>query len=218
MLKRDIASFEVGEYLQARAQNPDFLAVEYGHREKPIAFSDGANFTGGRAYVGVEANLRNPFACLQNIIADSGKKGNHFFIDHDVGGRRSWRGLDDCDIEGDYNTETILPPGVADEVFAANVVTDPIVAQYEDRTKGFVAELARVVAPAGRVILRETITPSQGFYLQEALALSGLSKVGKVRPKDKEWVELEKVYNCEYDPLYPCISKNSYYLFLQKDR
>lgn len=217
MLKRDVGNFEVGEYLESRSQNPNFIAVEFGHREKPIAFSEATDFTGDRAYIGIEANLRNGygFMCLDDMVSESGlEDSNVFFIDHVVGRIKS--GWDDVEIDGDYQAETILPPDIANEVFAGNVVCDPIVAHNEKRTNSFIEELARVVAPAGRIILRETITPKEIKYLKSALAISGLSRVATITPQCKEWTQLEKVYDCDYDPFYSCISKSSFYMFLQK--
>lgn len=216
-MSRVANKFSVDSYLEARAQSPNFVMVEYGYRENPAALVADADFTNNRAYIGVDAHIRDPIGEASSSLKKRLNRvegQNVFFVDQDLGGTLLF---DDpelgCDYVGKYDAQTILPDNVADEVFASNVLCDPMVADYQDRTYSFVAELARVTSGAGYIVLRETISPREVRFLDEAIGIFGLEKVMTVEPDSSEWETLERSYSPH---LISVMAKSSYYMYLQK--
>lgn len=209
--------FSVDKYLKTRAENPDFVMVEIGHGNFPVAFQQGG-FTGDRAYIGVEAWLRDLCGKKNYVESLRQQRGeqNIFFIDHDTIGTTDWS----CDPDGgfleytgSYSAETILPPGTANEVFLSNVFGDPHVA-FSGGSEALVKETSRLAKLGGFVIIRETITPHFLQLSVDQVENSGLEVTKIVTQEDEhEWQALQELYVS--DPHSLSRRKNQY-IFLQK--
>ena len=197
--------FDFKAYARHRTQNPNFIMVEFGHGLRPVAYRQPAGFTGQRAYVGVEAGLREAklharaqLGVLQAKYPDE----NITYIDQDLNknGNRVERILSrlmrPIGFVGLYDPSTILPDGAADEVFLSNVFGDPQVANSKVRTQRLLDEVSRVTAEKGMVVIRETITPTvaQASLTGAALQNAGLQTAGSYTQEDQCWDHLEGVY------------------------
>lgn len=207
--------FSVGEYLKSRTENPDFVMVEIGHDNFPVAFQQGG-FTKKRAYIGVEAWLRD--LCgkrdyVESLRQNRGKQ-NIFFIDHNTEGLiYRDRKTGESGYFGDYSAETCLPPEVANEVLLNNVFGDPHVA-FSKGTEALIKETARLTKLGGYVIIRETITPHFLQLSVDQIENSGL-EIAKIVTQDNEhdWQSLQELYVA--DPHALSRYKNQY-IFLSK--
>ena len=86
LISPEKTGFEVGRYLESRAENPDFVMVEIGHGANPVASRQPFEFTGGRAYIGIEGWLRYPESSFKEQTDYTDRKGkNIFFISQDLG-------------------------------------------------------------------------------------------------------------------------------------
>lgn len=219
---RELGNFSVDTYLDRRATNPSFVMVEIGHGGLPVAYQQNPGFTGQRAYIGIEAWLRdrwnrqrdrkvdqhNALRQGQNIFYVAQKLGGSVLYDED-NPRYSW-------YEGEYDPKTLLPDGTADEVFLSNVFCDPHIADSRDATTRLLSEAVRLAESSGMIVLRETITPHKTVYLTSRLIDDyGLRVEGGVIPSDENaWSKLEELYKAEPSKMGP--SYGSYYLFLSK--
>jgi hypothetical protein len=217
-----IRELDVVEHLDQRAENPAFIMVEFGHGGVPTAYKQ-PSFTGGRAYVGVENWLRDPWHRQRNhvIKLEAEHPGqNVSFITiasqgemvRDEDGRER-----DVYYIGDYSAETVLSDECADEVFLSNDFCDPLIGWNQDRTDKLLAEAARIVSREGVVVVRETITPSYAKLGERVLAEVGLNvrrKLPHVTRFDHIWQQLEAVYDGE--PWPRSLHPQSFYLFLAK--
>lgn len=117
-------------------------------------------------------------------------------------------------FEGQYSAETSLLEGVADEVVAGNIFNDPLLGCYDKlRRVALLAELARVRADDGVIVLRETITPRHFSLTEQDLATAGLgvlARVGRSVATDDLFKKLELTYSAH--PNY--LSPHGFYLFL----
>ncbi len=203
--------FDVDHYLLQRQTHPDFVMAEIGHRYWPVAPLVG-NFCGKRAYIGLEACLREDIDEMIPGMARARMESgpNVFFITQQ---------LDRCD----YQPKTILPCRTVKEVFASNVFGDPQVStpppprrpNGSSKTEKLLAEAARIVDDNGVIVVRETITPDSAKLSPRVIEAAGLAVLAKVRVIDDErmWLVLEEQFDgsegqTEYDEL------DSFYLFL----
>lgn len=221
------SSFDISNYLEERSEKTNFLIVEIGHREKPIAPHQENLHWPGRAYIGIEANLRDPINIVRPKIADMQKSArannkNIFFIDHDLGGDAFYQD-GDADSQprpskmfsGDYEPTTALPEEVADEVFLGNVFGDPHVSYSRENTERLLGEVTRLLLPGGKVIIRETITPEYSWNLSKSLEKSSLHETAHIEPNAPEWNEMEEVFNGAQDSFR---NPGSFYVILEKPK
>jgi len=215
----------IDEHLRQRLHDPKFVMVEFGHDSVPVAYNHPHMFEGGRAYIGIESWLRDPFGNkrerLRALHHERAGDQNIFYLNHDLGGEvkcvKEPGGRTDVWYEGPYDTETILPAESAGEVFASNVFSDPYVAYSKDRTEAAITEMFRITEPGGTVVIRETITPDLEKYLSlDHLAELKMEDITLVRygvEPDEFWEELESYYRgtSAYSP-----ARNSFYLFIKK--
>lgn len=208
-------------YLAQREQKDAFVMVEFGHDALPVAFKHPHTFTGGRAYIGYEAWLRDPRgekrATVQDLHASNGgNERNIHFQTLSLGGTvrsANDRGAIERWYEGDYNPSTPLPDSSVEEVFIGNVFGDPYVANVRERTDALLEEATRILAEDGTLVVRETITPFRTMGNFEAsVAASGLSARARVTPRDAEWDALE--HHFSNDRIH---TLGSYYLLLTKE-
>lgn len=214
-------------HLQHRTNDPKFIMVKFGHDAVPVAYNSAATFEGDRAYIGIESWLRDPHGSKRDHLrrkhADHVGNQNIFYLTQDVGGevKRAEEpgGGTTAWYEGPYQTETILPRGVAGEVFASNVFSDPYVAYSKERTEAALTEMFRVAEPGAMVVIRETITPDlEKHFSLEMLDQLGTESMALVRyglEPDELWDELESHYRgtSAYDP-----ARNSFYLLMKKSQ
>lgn len=193
-------SFSVSEYLSRRVTEPSFVMVEFGHAGFPVVDRQPA-FTGERAYIGIEAWLRDAHEAGRSRVATEQKArqfGEHvFYIDQLLSGvvRRendespSW-------YDGAYDPATLLPDQAADEVFASNVLCDPHIAYSRERTAALLGEMSRVLHSNGIMVLRETIKPHRLRHVDDALLTEhGLSLSAWIEPDATDtWAALETFF------------------------
>ncbi len=215
------AKLNVAGYLEHRNKAQKFIIVEIGHREQPIAPLQ-ANLTGQKAYIGIEANLRDPLNTVRPKIAQLRKKmadQNVIFVDQRLDGEayrpeRDWEeGRSSTAFHGDYQPTTIMPDGGADEVFLGNVFGDPHVSHYKKHTERLLDEVSRIVSRGGKIIIRETITPEHCYSLDRALRESSLKEVAYIEPGSAEWDMMEESFNGAQDSFR---NHGSFYLVLEK--
>lgn len=211
----------VDDYLEKRANNPGFVMVEFGHDSLPVAYHQGFEFAGKKAYIGVEGWLRDPIGIkkqgLARLRADLQNDQNTFFTNLDTGGVVNRDDPKDAWYDGQYNTVSLLPDGAADEVFASNVFCDPLIAYDKTKISSLLGELRRTAGNDATVILRETLTPRNTEYRfnDELFMSAGLAVTNRVTPDIAEdWEKLERVYKA--DPTDTILPPNpsSFYLFL----
>lgn len=215
-------NFNVDTYLDSRANNPSFVMVEIGHAGLPVAYQQAPGFTGQRAYIGIEAWLRDLWGRQQDRKIDQhrtlGQGQNIFYIAQSLGGIVNYddENLKNSWYDGEYDPVTLLPEAAADEVFISNVFCDPHVAYSPDATSKLLAEAARLVDPNGLIVLRETTTPNKAVcFTNRLIDTTGLKTEGLVRSSDTEiWEKLETFYKAEPAKMEPKLG--SYYLFLSK--
>ncbi len=209
-------NFILSQYLNLREKD-NFVMAEIGHRLTPVVPYQ-KPFVGDRAYIGIEANLRNPFGRFDSdmqTIKDRYADQNVFFIDHDTGGSAIYaeEGLSSRDYEGDYNATTFLPDKSVDEVFFGNVFGDYHVAWHQNTGK-LIRESARIIDQNGTIIVRETITPQNVQISDEMLALEGLKQVAIITTTNTSWDQMENIFaGSEFRIFNP----NAYYLFIQRE-
>ena len=200
--------------------------VEIGHNTHPVAFQQPFQFTGGRAYIGVEAWLREGQGELEDTVAILTRQGHNIvFLTQDIGGGvYSDRTIPTDEeafftwYEGPYNTRTPLSDGAGDEVFLGDVATDPHIGENEEFSTKLLTEVSRLAGSEGMIVLREHKTPHRSTYIldEEFLALFGLSKVGFVtRDNPEDWARLHPVYRGDIssEEKYP---EKSFFMFLAK--
>jgi hypothetical protein len=221
-----VSHFDAQAHLAARAANPSFTMVEMGHDWLPVAEHQPTAFTGQRVYIGIEAWLRDPYGAKRSGLvektADIRASQNVFFMAQDLGGEVC-RDSDETPswYSGEYDTQTVLPDGIADEVFMSNVFCDPHIAHYGDRTERLLTEVARLTADGGKIVLRETITPQYVRLLSSPrnplVRQLGLQVEARVAPNEEEaWGQLEEVYEADRSCAFLEPRLDSYYLLLQK--
>lgn len=216
------AGFEVKDYMQQRAENPSLVMVEIGHANLPVAYQQPFSFTEQRAYIGIEAWLRGGKTGLAKMKRDNPAGQNIFYISQDTGGKATVNPYVPAEYEGPFDTQTRLPDKAADEVFASNVFTDPLVGEDEERSSKLLAEVSRIIDDDGVIVLKETATPEHSTYIrnEEFLALFGL-QVAAVAKRDRWWRnslwrKLEYAYKHPRDLGENDYTK-SFYLFLTKN-
>jgi hypothetical protein len=195
--------FDVDSYLQERAARTDFVMVEIGHGAKPAAYADPEDFNGGRTYIGIEAWRRDQMHLRRDMIDRTYLRHagwNIFFIDRSQA-RESDR----------ESTSAILPDGSADELLVANVLGDPDVCGDTQSLRRMIKEFRRLLAPDGRLVLRETVTPPMWIVLKDFLRESDLETEAVIHMDTPEcWAQLESVYGGGGMRIY--VNPNSYYL------
>lgn len=219
--------FDLETYLDWRAQDPAFVMVEFGHGDYPVAYDQPGGFTGQRAYIGLEAWLRHPLGPIQlsliEELQDKHQGQNIIYLDQSLGkhgesnrqtvGRPS-KTSDRETFIGPYDPVTILPDGAADELFLSNVFGDGHVAHSIQRSRLLLAEVSRLTAENGLVVIREGFTPDKARPRLSAKMIeqAGLQKVTRYTPRSKMWDQLEELYGASsrYD------KKKSFYQFLTK--
>jgi hypothetical protein len=222
MAKVEATQFELDTYLQERAENPSFVMVELGHGLYTLVDQQPHSFTGQQAYIGIETGLRGWDESLARDAMQARIHLNAFFLVQDIGsGERFFNPTSANEwYEGEYNAETILPAGAADEVVASNVFCDPMIGNSRRYTGALLDEMGRLVTDTGKVILRETLTPEYIRHIDEAtLAHAGLRTTQRITalPDSDAWEKLELLYGTrsgleDYRP-----DAQSHYLILEKD-
>lgn len=223
MMRAGNEAFNLDTYLEDREDAGSFSFVELGHRVKPISFYI-PNLTGQRTYVGIETWIRdrNPYdpypEKIKKLYAQSESMnaayhfhplpGKVFFDADDEAYEHPW-------YSGEYPAETIMPPGAADELFLANILGDPTVA-YSERRDAILAESARLLAPSGTMVIRETMTPRTSRMDAETLDNAGLEPLAYFGPDTTTFGRLEEVYS-GWTPDDGCnIGVSAYFAFLGK--
>lgn len=215
--------FIVSDYLDRRAAQEDFVMVEFGHGALPVAYQQGFEFRGHKAYIGIEGWLRDTGAeeraqmTFRRELLENDQ--NTSFISHDLGGKTLWtpnfpRTLPG--YSGAYNPATLLPDEAAYEAFAANVTSDSIISFSRSRLQKFLSEIGRVTDPTGTVVLRETKTPENSRLDDDLVKSAGLlvKKVIHKHDSDEEtWEMLESIYNGKPNEVS---APNSRYVILGK--
>lgn len=214
----------VNHHLEARNADPNFVMIEIGHDAVPVAYQQPVPFTNSRAYIGVEAWLRNPYGNKPGFVQalhdeNNGLAQNIFYINHPPHVAVVHDEDNYSYLVGLYHkyTETILPTGIASEVFVSNVFCDPHIAYSRESTKALLAETARLVATDSRVVLRETITPNSVMHITDELFEEcGLKAVAKITYETAGdlWDQLEAVYKGEPSTMPP--RPDSYFYILEK--
>ena len=212
------------QYMEARNADPDFVMVEIGHDAVPVAYQQPVPFTDRRVYIGIEAWLRNPYGNKPGFVQslhdqNNGQAQNIFYIHHPS----HVAVIHDEDnysyLAGLYHkyTETILPEGVASEVFVSNVFCDPHIAYDRASTKALLTEAARLVKAGGRVVLRETITPNSVMHITDELfeecAVKVITKI-EYKTAGDIWDLLETIYKGDPTSMPP--HPDSYFYILQR--
>jgi hypothetical protein len=207
--------FNVQDYMGNRDVREDFVIVELGHNAVPIARNQ-QNLTGNRAYIGVEAWIRDrKHSHYLQHLGDSALK-NTFFIDQYLYPEMEHatdRLSHDAEVFSEsYDPTTILPNNAADELFLSNVFGDPHIYASPDRPRLLLQEATRLLAPNGTMVIRETLTP---HFPQSALTDAGLHIVHRQDYGDNEifWGELESVFNG--GNRFALVEPTSFYLFIQ---
>jgi hypothetical protein len=191
--------FEIGNYLEERNAKTDLVMVEVGHGAHPVAYQQPFEFTGDRAYIGLEAWLRAEVDERPKDLEKLRKRKqssdhNIFYLNQGV----------DC--------QSRLPQGAADEVLLSNVLSDPFI---DLRAENLLGQAAKLAGDTGTIVLREVITPSYSRAKDPAvLKAAGLQVKLKAGRNDDLWDELEELYrgNRTVPP-----RSGSYYLFLSKN-
>jgi hypothetical protein len=220
-------SFDVGNYMQQRAETAPFAMIELGHGRYPLVANQPNFFTGDRTYTGIEAGMRSGLAKAEERRDELGaeyKDVNATFMVHDLGGAAVYENDDFADVHyrGGFQPQTPLPAESGDEVVASNVFGDPLVADDFGRTMGLLTEMSRLTSPQGVVILRETITPDQSSFLHESAQwytaeYAGLQVLGRVAPYTMDWEELELFYGTHKEWAQSAVPPSeAFYLFLAK--
>lgn len=211
------AGFDIHDYLSTRDTRDNFVLVELGHNDKPIAKNQ-RNLTAGRAYIGIEAWLRDrKHTHYLRHLGDSALK-NSFFIDqylYPEMEHNADRTSHDSDIHTEaYDPRTILPDNAADELFLSNVFGDPHIHADPERPRLLLQEAKRLLTPGGTLVIRETLTPYFSIR-EEELADSGLSIVYRENHGSNKfrWAALEDIYNGGNS--WAWVEPTSFYLFIQ---
>jgi hypothetical protein len=197
-------TLDIAEYFKFRTEREDFVMVEIGHGAKPAAFADPDNFSGGRAYIGIEAWLRDPLNLKRDVIdLRPYKNRNIFFID---------RSTVKTNIDGFSDTFAILPDSSADELLLANLLGDPEVVHGSINNANILSESRRLIGQVGKLVIRETVTPVVIGSQLELLTSAGLQTEAIVRPDNAEaWSKLEEVYGSGGFHIFE--HPDSYYIF-----
>jgi hypothetical protein len=206
-------TFDLFEYIHNRYIRNNLIVVEIGHGRNPIVARIN-DLTGQRAYVGVEAWLRDRSHQSRDVVADFSdwaRKNNRnvSFIDQPLPGFAELSREDDFFVSsnttyvGEYDPATILPNNAADEVYLSNVFGDPHIAKTEGATDKLLEEVARLIDPSGMIVVCENITPQLAGLNSERLERSGLKEVASFTPDmEYEWSLLSKIYDNYTTPLY----------------
>lgn len=215
--------FDFEAYLQARVENDRFVMVELGHNAWPVAYQQDFKFSDGRTYIGIESWLRDPVYDMRREIhrLRQVQEGGQliFFLTHDLGGVVHNDDPEDPEegtwYEGKYDAHTILQEQTADEVFASNVLCDPLIGFNYPRSLALLNEMRRILKDDGIVLLRETTPKYMLLFNNELIATSGLQPLALLKQTDDLllWETLEKRFSGA--PNIP-VRKESFYLALGK--
>jgi hypothetical protein len=206
MVEQSSHQFDIDRHLRKRKDNDQLVMVEFGHAEHPVAYQQDFKFTGDRRYIGVEGWISDPLGRrrheLDLLQEQMGQGQNIRYITQDLGIHtedKSLRGT--SDYSGIYTPETELEDGIATEIVASNLLSDPIIAFNLTRAAALLTEMSRVLErPDGIIVCRETVSPQHAIYLDDQdwlLAASGLVRVGHVTPDapNDGWRRLEARYD-----------------------
>lgn len=218
-------SFNIGNYLQQRDNDPNFVMVEVGHGGLPVAYQQPEGFTGQRAYIGLETWMRGGAErgqkWISDLIAKKAVSDHIFYMHYEPGGalHTEPRSPDSDRMEvsyiGPFDTRSLLPDAAANEVFASNVFCDPHLSYARDRTHALLEEMARITDQNGMIILRETITPAFVSEIDRTMLDEIGLEVAALETDDTTdtWDQLERYYAGER---FTHNLPGSYYLFLSK--
>lgn len=214
----------VSQHMEVRNADPDFVMVEIGHDAVPVAYQQTVPFIDRRAYIGIEAWLRNPYGNKPGFVQllhdnNNGQSQNIFYINHPPHVAVVRDEDNHSYLDGLYHeyTETILPDAVASEVFVSNVFCDPHIVYNLTFTKALLNEATRLTKIGGRIVLRETITPNSVMYLKKELFEEcGLNIIAKIESETAGdlWDQLERVYKGDPTSIPPRVG--SYFYILEK--
>ncbi len=215
-------NFDLQEWLQAHDTNGDSVTVEIGHGIYPLAQHH--SFKDGRVYIGLEANINDDFGAdgrttdvTEAIIHDPERRDEKiFFLDVNSGfDEELFHELDARLLYGiprdpsakrlEYDPESILPDGAADEVFLAHVLDDPRTGAGNNEEL-LLSEASRITAPDGKIIVAEYA--NRWYALPEqTLANAGL-KIDRIifwQDDPKEFQAMQERYHIfpSPDEVYP---------------
>lgn len=204
-------------------REPRHLSItEFGHNIYPICLTASALDMPYKSYTGVETWYRGGDIAKNKLLSklNAASKNNLLtpstrFITHNSGitvhrdenGR--WQ-------EGSYTPYIPEEPGCEDEIVASNLFGDPDIAESTSLTRAIFAQMAEMVHPNGRIVLRETITPERiRPFSKTLLGEVGLKGYATYRTINSPlWKKLESIYDGgKAQPL----SAKSLYIFLQKE-
>jgi len=216
LTNRNARSFDIGQYLVEREARSSFLMIEIGHLENPVVTKQ-SNLAGQRGYIGVESWLRDPLGLMKPRIIKLGQDlagQNVAFMDNPLKCIAVSEDESSSNrLRGKYDPATLLPNRVADELIFSNVFGDPHIALRRGSTRKLLREAARLLDSAGKIIIRETITPHFADLGSKKLKRAGLVTLGECaigRPAN-EWAALEAVFNGDDQPR---LSPLSFYTIL----
>ncbi|HVX57928.1 MAG TPA: hypothetical protein VHA37_09460 [Candidatus Saccharimonadales bacterium] len=211
--------FDLGDYLDERLHRPSFVMAEIGHGPYPLVANLPRFFSGQRAYIGIEAGMRDRDLAEERAeeFSQQYADANASFLTHDIGEGERLQGNTCTDewYEGEFEAETILPDAAADEVVASNVFGDPLIAPDFGRTTKLLQEMSRLITHDGLVVVRETITPANAVFLQEYIVKhAGLTILKRVELEEAlDWEQLELFYGTHREYANP-YQEGSFYLFM----
>jgi len=215
-------TFDLPGYLERRSSSSSFSFVEIGHRATPIA-PHIPDLTGERTYVGIESWLRDQspyggFSYLASELRLAAKGTTAAYLHNKLSGEIAYDPGDEYYehswYDGEYDPETPLPDGVADELFMGNVLCDPQPGWSSRKDKDrLLREVTRLLAPTGVLVTRETITSREARISRNRYIEAGLLPVGYYGPYlTDEWRRLEITYQGKTLERY---SSSDHYLFLE---
>lgn len=217
-IEQNPIGFNLDMWLLQREHNPNYVMVEIGHGHYPVAKNQ--EFESPRLYVGFENwqyRSDSKDAARQHTKqfrqAEGNASKNAVFISND------------SPLYEKPEYGTVLPEGMADEVFLGNVIGDPHVYEnYGKRIAEMLSEAVRLLSDTGKIVIRETITPNYDQYdkdevehqLDAAIRDLGLKKLGRISgDQSDEWLKLEQLYHTGKDAR-DMATPESYYLILEK--
>lgn len=153
---------------------PKKVFIELGTHDYPVSWAGTKKFGENEIYVGVDIDAEALKEDKRRTMRDDEENGNIHFIHANA------RNLP-------------LADRIADEVFLGNVLGAPYVTDL-NKDK-FIEEAKRILKPGGRIIIKETNTPTDLRYLDTLIRRHELAVEKGATPKSPEWAELIEPYD-----------------------
>lgn len=191
--------------LESQRSLPTSTLVEFGHGATPIAYNQPKKFINGRQYIGIEAWTRDPQHGQLNmlrLIHDHNLRdlpqNIHYFAQY-AGRLVTMIAGKDLNLEKAVcGPDGQLKPGLASEVYASDVLTDPMVGRDPFRSLELLKQMGNVAQRDGLVVVRETYSPEvwlpSSHQEQQHIARAGLKRISQIRPCDPAWSAMEKLH------------------------